>query len=217
MNIEAKGDFVPIALVELQQGEEIYSEGGLLVYADPTISFRTKWMTQGGIGGIIRRTASGIPFHMHVYTGPGYAAFSRSKPGEVRKLELQQGQTVEMVEHSLLLATNSVGYEPYLIRGAGLGGFRRLEGIWMDKLIGPGMVVYHGHGNILTFNLKEGESMDVDMGALLMKDPTVSAQPFSQQLGGGLMGSALSFSAIRLKGPGQVLLQTMDPRSQHSG
>jgi uncharacterized protein (AIM24 family) len=216
MKIEAKGDFVPIALVQLEPGEEIYSEGGLLVYSDPTIRFTTRWFTQGGLGAILRRTIGGVPFHIHVYTGPGAVAFSRSRPGEVRTIELAVGETVDLAEHSMLIATNSVGYSPYYISGAGgMGGLRRLEGIWFEKLTGPGTVVYHGHGNILSFNLAEGEKMDVDEGALLLKDSSVKVQPYSQQLGGGLMGHALSFSALHVEGPGRVSLQTVDPRRAH--
>lgn len=216
MKIESRGDFVPIAQVQLEQGEEIYSEGGLLVYSDPTIGFQMRFMTQGGLGGIVRRSLGGLPFHLHVYSGPGYVAFSRSRPGEVRTLELQAGQSIDLGEHSLLLATNSIGYSPYYIRGAGGAlGIRRLEGVWMDRLTGPGTVVYHGHGNILSFNLKEGEGMDVDEGALLLKDASVKVQPYSQPLGGGLTGHAMSFSALRVQGPGQVSLQTVDPSMAH--
>lgn len=214
MKIDVKGEFVPIALTQLDPGEEIYCEGGLMVYSDPSIRFQYRWMTQGGLGKAIRRSLlGGLPFHMHVYNGPGYVAFSRLSPGEMRVLELAPGQVVDIAEHSLLLATRSVVYDTYYVQGTGRIG--RMMGFWMDRLTGPGTVVYQGHGNILNFKLAQGEAMDIDHGALLMKDATVNVQAFNQPLGSGLMGHALSFEALRVTGPGNLYLQTLDPTKSH--
>jgi uncharacterized protein (AIM24 family) len=210
MKIDIKGEMIPAALVELGAGEEVYCEGGLMLYSDPSVGFQIRWMTQGGLGGAIKRSLlGGVPFHMHVFTGPGYAAFSRSRPGEVRQIELAAGQTIDVAEHSLLLATNSVQYNSYYIAGTGRIG--RLIGFWMERLTGPGTIVYQGHGNILSFNLKQGESMDIDHGALLLKDPSVTVQAYNQALGSGLMGHAMSFEALHVTGPGQLMIQTLDP------
>ncbi len=212
MEIKVQGEFVPVALVQLAAGEEIYCEAGLMVYSDPSIRFAVRAMTQGGIGQIIRRTmVGGMPFFMHVYQGPGYAAFSRFSPGEVRSLELQPGQTIDIAEHSLLIATRTVQYSTFYVQGTGRIG--RMIGFWMDRLTGPGTIVYHGHGNILGFDLKAGEAMDVDHGAVLRKDATVTLRAFNQPLGGGLTGHALSFEALHVEGPGRIELQTIDPSS----
>ncbi len=210
MKLDIKGDFVPACLVQLDKGEEIYSEAGLLVYSDPTINFQIRAMNQGGLSGILKRTlVGGLPYHMHVYTGPGYAAFSRFTPGEVRSIELAEGQTVDIAEHSLLLATNTVKYDTFYVRGTGRIG--RTLGFWMDRLTGPGTVVFHGHGNILTFKINAGETTDIDHGSLLLKDASVNVKAFNQQLGSGLTGHALSFEALHVDGNGQLLLQTLDP------
>lgn len=216
MKIDVRGEFVPIALVQLDPGEQIYCEGGLMVYSDPSISFTYKWMTQGGLGQIVRRSMlGGLPFHMHVYNGPGYVAFSRLLPGETRVLELAPGQVVDIAEHSILLATSTVGYDTYYVKGTGRIG--RMVGFWMDRLTGPGTIIYQGHGNIINFKLSQGEAMDIDHGALLMKDASVNVQAFNQPLGGGLMGHALSFEALRATGPGSLYLQTLDPTRAHGG
>ncbi len=216
MQIDVKGDFIPSALVQLNPGEQIYCEGGLMVYSDPTINFSYKWMTQGGLGQAMRRSLlGGLPFHQHVYTGPGYVAFSRLRPGELRVLELAPGQVVDIAEHSLLLATNTVAYETFYVKGTGRIG--RMMGFWMDRLRGPGTIVYHGYGNILKFTLKPGEATDIDHGALLLKDASVAVQAYNQPLGSGLTGHALSFEAIRVTGPGALQLQTVDPTRGSGG
>jgi uncharacterized protein (AIM24 family) len=213
MDVQIQGDFIPIALVTLSPGEQIFCEGGLMVYSDPTIGFQFRFMTQGGIGSTLKRTIlGGIPFHMHEYSGPGYIAFSRFRPGEVRKLELAQGETVDVAEHSLLLATKTVTYNTTYVPGTGRVG--RLIGFWLDRLTGPGTIVFQGHGNIITFQLQEKETMDIDHGALVFKDASVSVQSYNQAMGGGMMGHALSFEAMHVTGPGRIWLQTVDP-SRH--
>ncbi len=210
MQINVQGELIPVTLVQLNPGEEIFCEGGLMVYSDPSIQTSIRPLTQGGLGRTIRRSlVGGIPFWMHVFHGPGYVAFSRFGPGEVRTLQLAPGQTVDIAEHSLILATNSVQYDTFYVAGTGRIG--RMVGFWMDRLTGPGTIVYHGHGNILGFDLKPGEAMQIDHGGLLRKDATIQLQAFNQPLGQGLLGHAMSFEALNVVGPGRLELQTVDP------
>lgn len=215
MKLDLKGEFIPICLAQLDPGEEIYCEGGLLVFSDPSIQFQIRWMTQGGIRGVVRRSlVGGVPFHQHVYRGPGYAAFSRFRPGELRTLDLRPGEIIDVAEHSLLLATNSVRYDTAYVPGTGRIG--RMIGFWLDRLTGPGSLVYQGHGNILMFTLAPGEVIDIDHGALLWKDASVRVQAFNQPLGGGVLGHAMSFEALRVQGPGRLALQTLDPTHSYA-
>ena len=209
MKIDVQGDYIPIALAQLAPGEEIYCESGLDVYMDPTIRPQVRALTQGGVSGVVRRMMGGIPFHMLTFTGPGWVAFSRFRPGEVRVLELSPNETVDVAEHSLLLATGSVRYDVQYVGGTGRVG--RMMGFFLDRLTGPGTIAVHGHGNILAFTLQPGETMQIDHGSLLLKDASVQVQSFNQPLGGGLAGHAMSFEALHVQGPGRVLLQTLDP------
>lgn len=210
MKLTVQGGFVPSVLTELGPGEEVFCEAGVMVYCDPSIDFRMRPFVQGGIAKTLKRNlVGGIPFYMHTFTGPGYAAFSRAGPGEVRILELAQGESIDVAEHSLLLASKSVQYDTFYVPGR--GGLGRLAGFWMDRVTGPGTVAIHGHGNILSFTLAPNETFDIDHGGILMKDPTVQMEAFLQHLGGGLTGGALAYSALRTRGPGRLLLQTLDP------
>jgi uncharacterized protein (AIM24 family) len=210
MNLTVQGGYVPNVLAELGPGEEVFCEAGVMVYCDPSINFRMRPLLQGGLGQTMKRTlVGGIPFYMHTFTGPGYAAFSRFGPGEVRILELGPGQSIDVAEHSLLLASQHIQYDCFWVPGR--GGLGRLSGFWMDRLTGPGTVAIHGHGNILSFTLAPNETFDIDHGGILMKDPSVAMEAFFQHLGGGLAGGALAYSALRTRGPGRLFLQTLDP------
>lgn len=216
MQVDVKGEYIPIALTTLGPGEQIYCESGLMVYSDPTIGFGFKWLTQGGAVATLKRTlVGGLPFQLHEYTGPGYVAFSRFRPGETRVIELAAGKAVDVAEHSLLLATGTVQYDTFYVQGTGRIG--RMIGFWMDRLTGPGTFAFQGHGNILKFTLAAGEAMDIDHGALVMKDATVNVRAYNQPLGGGLVGHALSFEALRVEGPGDIYLQTIDPSKAVAG
>jgi uncharacterized protein (AIM24 family) len=210
VKLTTQGGYVPNVLAELDPGEEVFCEAGVLVYCDPSINFRMRPLWQGGLAKTIRRTmVGGVPFYMHTFTGPGYAAFSRFGPGEIRILELAPGQGIDVAEHSLLLASQSVQYDAFHVPGR--GGLGRLAGFWMDRLSGPGTLAIHGHGNILSFNLAPGETFDIDHGAILAKDPSVAMEAFFQHVGGGLTGGAMAYEALRTRGPGRLLLQTLDP------
>lgn len=210
MKATVQGGYVPNCLVELAAGEQVYCESGVMVYTDPTIQFHQRAFTQGGMAKTLKRTLiGGIPYYLHTYIGPGYAAFSRGGTGEIRVVELGPGEVVDVAEHSLLLASASVQYDAIYVPGTGRIG--RMVGFWMDRLTGPGTIVVHGHGNILTFNLPQGETFDVDHGAVLLKDDKIAMQSFNQKLGGGLLGSAMSYYALRIQGPGRLWLQTIDP------
>ena len=210
MKLTTQGGYVPNVLAELGAGEQVFCEAGVMVYCDPTINFRIHPMWQGGFAKTMKRTlVGGVPFYMQTYIGPGYAAFSRFGPGEVRIVELAQGQAIDVAEHSLLLASQSVQYDTFYVPGR--GGLGRLAGFWMDRLTGPGTVALHGHGNILSFTLGQDETFDIDHGAILLKDPSVRMEAFFQHVGGGLTGGAMAYEALRTKGPGRLFLQTLDP------
>lgn len=212
MEIDVRGDFIPVALVKLGAGEEIFCESGLDVYMDPTITPQLRAIQQGGLGGVIRRSIGGIPYHQVTFTGPGYVALSRAGPGEVRTLQLAAKETVDVAESSLLCANESVGYDISYVKGTGRIG--RMIGFFMDRLTGPGTIALHGHGNILSFTLADRETVQIDHGALLLKDASVQVKSFNQSMGGGLLGHAMSFEALEVTGPGRLWLQTLDPTSR---
>ena len=210
MKFSVQGGYVPNVLAELGPGEEVFCEAGVLVYCDPTVDFRMRPLHQGSFGSAMKRTlVGGIPYYMHAFTGPGYAAFSRFGPGEIRILELGANESIDVAEHSLLLASSTVRYDCFHVPGR--GGLGRLAGFWMDRLTGPGTVAVHGHGNVLSFTLAPGETFDIDHGGILLKDPSVQMEAFYQHVGGGLTGGAMAYEALRTRGPGRLLLQTLDP------
>lgn len=66
----------------------------------------------------------------------------------------------------------------------------------------------HGYGNVFERRLAAGESILVEPGAFLYKDPTVTMQVEMQKLSTGLFGG-MGLSLVRMTGPGRLGIQSM--------
>lgn len=204
MELEVVPGVVPSVLATLVAGEAIYSEHGIVLYKEDSVRLGRKTIHSGGFLGALKRTSvGGLPFYLAEFVGPGQVAFSRDGVGEVRVLELAQGQVLDVAEGSLVCADNRIAYETIYVKGA--SGWM---GMWMDQLTGPGKFALHAYGNFVTLTLRPGESIVAERKAILHKTPTMHLTPMVQRVGGGLLGRALSQEMYVMQGPGTVGLQT---------
>jgi Mitochondrial biogenesis AIM24 len=99
------------------------------------------------------------------YERTGNIAFSRDSVG----------QMVEVREHQFLIATSNLDYNFTFVQGAANILFSR-TGLFIDQFTcrgGEGMLLLHGYGNVFEKMLAPGETLDVEPGAWLWKDPSV--------------------------------------------
>jgi uncharacterized protein (AIM24 family) len=143
-------------------------------------------------------------------SGPGQIAFSRDGAGHIFALHLTPGQTVEVREHQFLAATQGIEYTFQRVRGAAsmlFGG----SGFFIDRFhagAGEGILWLHGFGNVFEKTLAPGESIDIEPGGWLYKDPSVTMTTNLQSLSTGFFGS-MSIVCNRMTGPGRVGIQSM--------
>jgi uncharacterized protein (AIM24 family) len=214
VEFESVAGLVPAVLVTLDRGESVYCENGIMLYKDTPVTVGRKTIPSSGLLKTMERTTfGGIPYFLTEFTGPGSVAFSRDGVGEVRILELAQGQEVDVAEGSMLCADASIVYDMTYVKGTHRPG--RMVGFWMDRLRGPGKVALHAHGNVISMGLDRGEMIATDFGGLLYKDWSVEAKTANQAFGGGLLGKLESFEVVELTGPGKVAIQTVDPKEPH--
>jgi uncharacterized protein (AIM24 family) len=123
---------------------------------------------------------------------------------------LEKGRSLHVREHQMLAATDNVAYDWEWMKGAAnilFGG----TGLFIDKFTstdGEGVVLLHGHGNVFEVNLAAGESIDVEPGGWLYKDPSVKMDTNSQWIKTGwIAGSNLFWN--RFTGPGAVGIQSL--------
>src|SRR2546430_8227070 len=101
---------------------------------------------------------------------------------------------VEVREHQFLVATGNVEYGFTHKKSVANILFSR-TGLFIDQFTAQGsegMVLLHGYGNVFEKMLAPGETLDVEPGAWLWKDPGVRMDVTSvagSQRGGGFLGA----------------------------
>jgi uncharacterized protein (AIM24 family) len=202
---QAEGEIVPVAEINLGQGDSIFFEHHVMLWKDDNVP-----MTVMQLPGGMKRALAGMPFIISVATGPGRIAFSRDATGELVILPLHPGMELDVREHAFLLCSHQIDYSYVRIKGLAnilFGG----QGMFMDRFVtkgSPGLLILHGYGNVFERMLKAGESLLVEPGAFLYKDSTVTMNVQVQKLTSGFLGG-VAMSLAKMTGPGRVGIQSM--------
>jgi uncharacterized protein (AIM24 family) len=202
--VQVEGEVVPVVEIALGQGNEVYFEHHVMLWKQDTVPVRLM-PTQGP-----KRSFFNLPHLITAATGPGRIAFSRDASGEIVVLPLHPGMELDVREHAFLLASSRISYSYVRIKGLANilhGG----NGMWLDRFVttdAPGLLVLHGYGNVFTRNLAAGETIQVEPGAMLFKDASVTLETEKIKLSSGLLGGTSMYLA-KLTGPGRVGIQSM--------
>ena len=214
MKLDSVGGITPVVLVTLSKGEKILSEHGLMLYKEAPVQVHRRTLKSLGVGtfqqmSIRAKAGSEEEYFLAEYEGPGNVTFSRDKTGEVRTMDLAEGQVVRIRSGHLMCFVESVKYRPMvLLQYQNPSDPKEIEYVIADELTGPGTIVYQSVGNIVTFNLNPGETVRTSVEALLMVSGTIT--PNMQWLygsGSNFTGN-YQFPVIDLIGPGQALLHS---------
>jgi uncharacterized protein (AIM24 family) len=215
MTITIDGELVPVVDIMLGNQLPIYFEHHILLWKHPGVQIGFK-----SLRGMAKRFFSGMQIFLTEAQGPGNIAFSRDSVGQIVALRLQPGQMVEVREHQFLVATGNVEYGFTYMKSVANILFSR-TGLFIDQFTAQGsegMVLLHGYGNVFEKMLGPGETLDVEPGAWLWKDPGVRMDVTSvagSQRGGGFLGAigglvaGASIVLNRFTGPGRVGIQSM--------
>jgi uncharacterized protein (AIM24 family) len=202
---QVEGEIVPVAEINLGAADSVFFEHHVLLWKDDTTRMSVLPLTGG-----VKRALAGMPFVISVAHGPGRIAFSRDATGELVVLPLHPGQELDVREHAFLLSSHTIDYTFIRIKGLRnilFGG----NGMFMDRFIttsAPGLLVLHGYGNVFERTLKPGESLQVEPGAFLYKDASVTMDVEPVKLTSGFFGGT-SMNLARMTGPGRVGIQSM--------
>ena len=199
------GELVPVLTVDLESNQQVYFEHHILLWKHTQVQISLMPMK-----GALKRMMAGMQVFVTAASGPGQIAFSRDGAGHIFALHLAPGQTVEVREHQFLAATQGIEYTFQRVRGAAsmlFGG----TGFFIDRFhaaAGEGILWLHGFGNVFEKTLAAGESIDIEPGGWLYKDPSVTMTTNMQSLSTGFFGS-MSIVCNRMTGPGRVGIQSM--------
>ena len=213
MNPKIIGTTLPVLEIQLQPGDKIVAEPGEFSWMSQNVVLNTTTMTAGakGILGVLGRALSGGGLFMTEYTaqsGTGLVAFASKLPGQIMQVDVQPGHEYMIHRHGFLCATEGVqlgvGFQQSL--GAGVFGG---NGFVLQKLGGTCNAWIELGGEIVTYDLKPGEGLQVHPGHVGMFEASVNFDlTFLRGVKNIFFGQDGLFIA-RLTGPGKVWLQTL--------
>ena len=207
MQYEIKGGVFPVVICNLEDGEQMITEKGSMVWMTPNMEMDTRG---GGIGKMFSKAFSGESMFQNIYTarGAGMIAFGSSFPGKILPLEIAPGREMILQKNAFLASEAGVQLSIHFNKKLGAGFFGG-EGFIMQRLSGSGTAFAEIDGELIEYDLAPGQKMVVDTGNVAGFEPTVGIEIEqvpglkTKLLGGeGLVHTTLT-------GPGRIWLQTM--------
>lgn len=214
------GESIQMVEIELDPGETVIAEAGVMNYLEDGISFETKMGDgsapdtgfMGKLMAVGKRALTGESIFMTHFTNRGAGkktvAFAAPYPGTVVPIDLSTlGGELLCEKDAFLCAAlgTSVGIAFNKKFGAGLFGG---EGFILQRLQGDGMAFVHAGGTIIRKELK-GEKLFVDTGCLVAFTRGIQ---YDIQRAGNLKSMVFGGEGLfltTLQGHGTVWLQSM--------
>lgn len=213
MKTRMVGTTLPVLEVGLEQGDRIISEPGRFSWMTRNVVLQTSARTAGAKGflGVVGRALSGGGLFMNEYAtsgAQGMVAFAAKVPGSIVEVQVNPGQAYFIHRHGFLCGTEgvelSIGFQRSL--GAGIFGG---DGFILEKLTGNARAWVELGGEIVTYTLAPGETLQVHPGHIGMFEGSVN---FDITMIPGLKNKFFGGDGLfiaQLTGPGQVWLQTL--------
>ena len=209
MEYQIRGTVMQTVEVTLDEGESVYTESGGMSWMTDSIEMKTE-MKGGLLGGLQRMVSAGSPFMTDYVcnSGQGHVTFTPEVPGKIIPMELEAGQSIICQRDAFMVAQEGTTLEMHMHRRLGAALFGG-EGLFLQKITGPGMAFMELAGESVEYNLEAGQGLKVDPGHVAMMDPTVE---FDITMVKGIKniffaGEGLFLATVR--GPGRVWLQSM--------
>ena len=138
MQYELAGGAFPVVICSLQDGEQMITEKGSMVWMTPSIQMET---SGGGLGKMFSRAFSGESMFQNIYTskGQGTIAFGSSFPGRIMPVEIGPGREMILQKNAFLASEAGVELSIHFSKklGAGVAGFE--PSVSMDIRQVPGL------------------------------------------------------------------------------
>ena len=214
MRYTIEGDNLEVVRITLDTGDRVFAEAGKMIYKTPQVEWRTamrgKGLTGKLLGGLKSKLTGESLFFTHFScpTASGEVGFAGDFPGRIRPLNLGPQQSVLVQKDGFVAAESTVQLDIALTKKLGAGMFGG-EGFILQRLRGPGTAFIHAGGDFVEFDLRPGETLQVDTGSVVCFDDTVR---YSVELAGGIKTSLFGGEGLflaTLTGPGKAVLQSL--------
>lgn len=160
MRYEIKGTPFPVVICQLEDGEQMVTERGSMVWMSPNMEMQTHG---GGLGRMFSKMFSGESMFQNIYTahGAGMIAFGSSFPGQIKEIAITPGHDMILQKSAFLAAVPGVELSIHFNQRLGAGLFGG-EGFIMQRLSGSGMAFAEIDGTLVEYDLQPGQQIVVD-------------------------------------------------------
>lgn len=195
-----------LAIVQVDQGEEVHAEGGAMVSMSANMQLQTE-MRGGFLGALGRSLMGGESFFTSKYRaegGPGELTLAPTLPGDISQLELQ-GHTFFLKSGAYLAGSASLSVDS---QWGGARGFFGGGGLFLLRVQGHGTLLFNTYGALHWKELQPGERYIVDTGHVVGFSDGMSFQV--RKAGTGWINSITSGEGLvcEFTGPGVLYMQT---------
>jgi uncharacterized protein (TIGR00266 family) len=208
MKYEIKGGNMPVAICRLDEGEQMFSEGGGMSWMSSNMHMETT--SNGGAGKALGRMFTGEKLFQNIYTaerGPGMISFAASFPGEIKAFEISPGNEIICQKHVFLAAETSVQMSAHVNKSAKTGLFGG-EGFIMQKISGNGIMFGEFNGSLIEYELTEGQELVFSSGYLAAMSATCSMEALRIKGAKNIMLGGEGLFNLIVRGPGHVWAHT---------
>ena len=216
MEWEIIGTIVPAVACSLENEESMYTQTGSMMMYSGDINYNTN--LKGGIKGIISRKMTGESAFVTNYSAGrmgGNVTFATTVPGTIKRLYITPDKSIICQKTAFLCAEQNVDLSVVFtkrLRAGLLGG----EGFILQKLSGEGNAFLEIAGDVLSYELQQGDILRVNPGNIVAFADTVDFDiEFIKDLSTIAFGKK-GMSISTLKGPGLVVLQTQNRKQLSS-
>jgi len=198
-------------VVDLDAGEKITGEAGAMTYMSPSIEVETRMRERSLLGTIGVSLFGGQSLFVNDYVakgGPGQLGLAAAPVGDIQVMRVEPGQGFIVQKASYLASTDDIELD---VKWEGFTKGLFGQGLFMIKVHGRGDLFVNTFGAIDRHELGPGEELVVDNFHLVAFSDSCD---YRVERFGGWKETILSGEGFitRIKGPGEVFLQTKNLR-----
>jgi uncharacterized protein (TIGR00266 family) len=215
------GDDLQFVEVELDPGETVIAEAGMMMYMEDGIGFETKMgdgskpeagffdkLVSAGKRVLTRESIFMTHFTSTAAAGKKHVAFGAPYPGRIMAIDLDEANGELICQKDSFLAA-ALGTELSIAFNKRIGsGLFGGEGFILQRLRGDGMVFVHAGGTIIERPLND-EKIMVDTGCIVAFENTID---YDIERAGNLKSMIFGGEGLflaTLRGTGRVWLQSL--------
>lgn len=241
LNYKIAGNAMQQVVVELGEGQTMYSEAGKFLWKTDNIQFDTSfnvsdkkgYFEEKGGGGLLgkfvdtavnvgKRKLAGESAAFQVFNvargNSGLVTFAQTIPGEIKALSIEEYGEFYVQRDGFLAAENTVDFDIALTKKVGAGFFGG-EGFILEKFSDQGTLFIGACGNFIELNPTDyGGRLQIDTGAIVGFDKNIDYDVEWVGKSAGQVAKNLLFGGeglflATLSGNGKVILQSMNINS----